>query len=72
MQIEKRYDALFEKLRGIEARLAAELTRPLPDMFAVQRLKRQRLLVEDEIEFWERLMRSIRVQPVLRSRALPS
>ena len=72
MHIENRYDALIEKHRRIEARLTAELKRPLPDMFSVQRLKREKLLVKDEIESWERLMSAIRVQPVLRSPALHS
>ena len=72
MHIENRYDALIEKHRRIAAKLTAEVRRPLPDRFAVQRLKRQKLLVKDEIESWERLMSAVRVQPVLRSRALHS
>ena len=70
MHIENRYDALIERHRRMEAKLAAELKRPLPDSFAVQRLKREKLLVKDEIESWERLMSAVRVQPVLRSGAL--
>ena len=49
MHIENRYDALIERHRRIEAKLAAELKRPLPDSLALQRLKREKLLVKDEI-----------------------
>ena len=70
MHIENRYDALIERHRRIEAKLAAELKRPLPDSLALQRLKREKLLVKDEIESWERLMSAVRVQPVLQSGVL--
>ena len=63
---------MIERHRRIEAKLAAELKRPLPDSFAVQRLKRQKLLVRDEIASWERLLSAVRFQPVLRSGALHS
>ncbi len=72
MHIENRYNALIERHRRIEAKLAAELKRPLPNSFAVQRLKREKLLVKDEIESWERLLSAVRVQPVLQSGALHS
>ena len=69
MHLENRYDALIEKHRKIELSLAAELKRPMPDSFAVQRLKRQKLLVKDEIDAWERLLCAVRAKPVLRATA---
>ena len=63
MHVENRYDALIEKLGRIEAQLAAEMKRSLPDGFALQRLKRQKLLLKDEIESWERLMDRRRRRP---------
>ena len=69
MHIENHYDSLIEKHRRIEAKLAAEMKRPLPDSFIVQRLKRQKLMVRDEIESWERLMGAVRVKPVLQAGA---
>ena len=59
MKTEARYQSLRAKHRKIEARLAAELQRPLPDSLLLQRLKRHRLLVKDEIESWERLIGAI-------------
>lgn len=72
MHVENRYDALIEKHRRIEAKLAAEMKRPLPDSLALQRLKRQKLLVRDEIGSWERLMHAVRAKPVLQVGALHS
>ncbi len=69
MYVENRYDALVEKHRRIEAKLAAEMKRPLPDAFSLQRLKREKLLVKDELESWERLMSAIRLKPVSRTAA---
>ncbi len=63
MGLETRYDALIEKHRTIEARLADEMKRPLPDSLVLQRLKRQKLLVKDDIQSWERLMAAVRVKP---------
>lgn len=71
MHLENRYDALIEKHRRIEASLAAEMKRPLPDSFLLQRLKRQKLLVKDEIDAWERLLCAVKVKPVLRT-AVPN
>ena len=67
MHIENRYDALVEKHRKIEAQLAAEMKRPLPSSFVLQRLKRKKLLVRDEIASWERLLAVARVRPILRT-----
>lgn len=65
MTVENHYDALIEKHRKIESEIAAEMRRPLPSSFAIQRLKRQRLLLKDEIESWERLIGAARLKPVL-------
>ena len=45
------------------------MKRPLPNSFVLQRLKRQKLLVKDEIDSWERLLCAVRVKPVLRAAA---
>ena len=64
MHIESQYEVLIEKHRSIEARLAAELKRPLPDRLVVQRLKREKLGLKDEIVSWEGVMRSVRSRSV--------
>ena len=69
MDAENRYDALIERHCRLETRIAAELNRPLPDALLLQRLKREKLLLKDEIESWERLMSAIRVRPVFRTGA---
>ena len=56
MRNHKHHDALLAKHRRLEEMLAEELARPLPDRFVLMRLKRQKLLVKDEIESWERVM----------------
>ena len=70
MHIENRYDSLIEKHRRIEAKLTAEMKRPLPDSFVLQRLKRQKLLVRDEIGSWERLMQAVRAKPIMQEGTL--
>lgn len=59
MKTEARYQSLRAKHRRIEAKLEAEMQRPLPDSLLLQRLKRRRLLVKDELESWERLIGAI-------------
>ena len=66
MYVGNKYDALLEKHRSIEAELKAEMTRPLPNTLVVQRLKRKKLLIKDEIESWERLMGAVHGRPLLR------
>ncbi len=70
--LDTRYDALIEKHRSIEAKLADEMKRPLPDSFVLQRLKRQKLLVKDDLESWARLMAAIRANPLPRGSELAS
>ena len=60
MRNHNHHDALLEKHRKLEAKIAAELGRPLPDSLELQRLKRQKLLVRDEIESWERVLQVVR------------
>ena len=59
MRNHNHHDALLTKHRMLEARIAAELSRPLPDSLELQRLKRQKLMVKDEIESWERVLHVI-------------
>ena len=72
MHLENQYAVLIEKHRSVQARLTAELKRPLPDSLTVQRLKREKLLLKDEINSWEGLMRAARLQPVQQSGLLHS
>ena len=44
----------------VERQIAAETNRPLLSTLVLQRLKRQKLLVKDEIDSWERLMGALR------------
>ena len=67
MYVGNKYDALIEKHRAIEAQLSAEMRRPLPNTLVVQRLKRKKLLIKDEIESWERLMGAVHGRPLLRA-----
>ena len=53
------YEALTKKLRGLEAEIEAEMQRPWPDTMALQRLKRSKLTIKDELVCREGLMRSI-------------
>ena len=46
---------LVERHRELEALIADEMRRPWPDLFALQRLKRQKLVVKDQIVAGERL-----------------
>jgi len=59
----KRYETLVKRHRNIEQKLTTELKRPMPDSSMLQRLKRQKLLIRDEIQSWELLMRAVRVEP---------
>ncbi|MEM7171997.1 MAG: DUF465 domain-containing protein [Pseudomonadota bacterium] len=63
MAFKHHYHALVSKHRGIEAAIASELKRPLPDGFVLQRLKRRKLLLKDQIEDWERMMRAMGIIP---------
>ncbi len=62
MRNHNHHDALLEKHRKLEAMIAAELSRPRPDSLELQRLKRQKLLVKDEIESWERVLDVVRAE----------
>ena len=67
MYVGNKYDALLDKHRAIESQLLAEMKQPLPNTMAVQRLKRKKLLIKDEIESWERLMGAVHGRPLLRA-----
>ncbi len=47
-----RYESLMTKHRDLEAALAAEMKRPLPDTFVVQKLKRTKLVIKDALAEW--------------------
>lgn len=47
-----RYESLMTKHRDLEAALATEIKRPLPDTLVVQELKRTKLVVKDEMAEW--------------------
>ncbi len=47
-----RFESLMTKHRDLEAALAAEMKRPLPDTLVVQKLKRTKLVVKDELAEW--------------------
>jgi hypothetical protein len=42
-------DALKAKHAGLEARLHDEQTRPAPDIAMIQKLKKQKLLIKEEL-----------------------
>lgn len=56
MSRSNRYNALLQQHGSIEESLAAEMKRPMPNTLILQRLKRQKLIVKDEIQAWERLL----------------
>lgn len=64
MPKQSRYDALTVQHHNLEAALAAEMRRPMPDAFALQRLKRRKLLVKDEITLCLQRMGAARPAPV--------
>ena len=51
-----RYRALRVAHARLEEKVTAEMERPLPDTTAIQRLKRRKLLVKDEMAAIERLL----------------
>lgn len=55
----ERYRALRVTHAGLDEELAAEMKRPLPDGTLVQRAKRRKLLVKDELAAIERLLAAI-------------
>lgn len=60
-----RYDALVERHRRLEARLAAEVKRPLPDWLVLQLLKRQKLKLRDQMAACRRIADAPAARPVL-------
>ena len=61
MGFANRYKALVYSHRSIDEKIETEMKRPNPDSLALQRLKRRKLLLKDEIEAWERLMGAVGV-----------
>ena len=62
MAIEHRYETLRRRHRALENKIVSEMGRPLPDHLKLQRLKRLKLRVRDEIELFAGLLRSLRRQ----------
>ena len=58
-----RYHALRDRHQALEAQLVAEMARSLPRVHVVRRLTREKLLLKDEMNAWERLMGALRVEP---------
>ena len=50
MSVSARVDSLKEKHAHLEYKLECELRRPSPDQETVQNLKRQKLVLKDEIQ----------------------
>ncbi len=63
MGIVHRYQSLIEDHRGLESEIMDELKRPMPDSMQIQRLKRRKLRVKDELSAIERLLEAIDVRP---------
>lgn len=63
MKFGNRYDSLVEKHRRIEAKIAAEIRRPLPDPLVLQRLKKQKLRIKDAIQSRERRRQAVGFAP---------
>lgn len=60
--IASRYRALLLTHHSLEEKLADELGRPLPDAAIVQRLKRRKLAIKDELAPIDRLLDAIGVK----------
>ena len=63
MTFTNRYRALEASHRSVEEKIEDEMKRPNPDSLTLQRLKRRKLLLKDEIEAWERLMGAVGLPP---------
>lgn len=57
--IASRYRALLLTHGSLEEKLAEELKRPVPDFAAVQRLKRRKLAIKDELASIDHLLDAI-------------
>ncbi|MCU0882089.1 MAG: YdcH family protein [Hyphomonadaceae bacterium] len=49
----ERLRSLRARHAELDARLSIELARPAPDATAIRALKRQKLLIKDELSRWE-------------------
>lgn len=50
MSLHAHYETIQEKHSKLEARIAAEWVRPSPDLVTIQTLKKQKLLLKEELE----------------------
>lgn len=60
MMIEDRMSALHQRHATLEAELREEMRRPIPNAMEVQRLKRRKLRVKDQMQILEGLYRTLR------------
>ena len=57
--LRQRLESLETRHADFETRIEAELTRPMPDLLTVQKLKRLRLKAKDEIESIAGVLRTL-------------
>lgn len=50
MSLHSHYEMVQEKHSKLEARISDELVRPSPDLAMLQTLKKQKLLIKEELE----------------------
>lgn len=65
----RRLEALDARHRALESRIRDEMKRPLPEFLSLQALKRRKLVVKDEIEAIEGVLRTLARRPELKTRA---
>lgn len=53
MTVSAHIDALHDKHAHLEARIADEQSRPMPDFAAISALKKRKLLIKEELETLE-------------------
>jgi len=59
LSIRARIYNLRQRHRNVKAKIAEELKRPAPCSMALQRLKRKRLVIKDEIARYDGLLRTL-------------
>ncbi len=59
MVIEVQYDELIHQERVLESRIEMELKKPTPDAQVLRRLRWRKLLIKDQLESWDCLMRLV-------------
>ena len=57
--LRQRLESLETRHADLETRIEAEMTRPMPDLLRIQKLKRLKLRVKDEIESISGVLRTL-------------